>query len=204
MRIESFEVTPFYVNCYVVSDQGEAIIIDPGDYTARVREAVSGLTVRMIVNTHGHCDHCGGNGAAVADTGAPLAIHEGDRPLLQAIEAQGQMFGLRLAPSPEADRYLTEGDVIEFGNARLTVRHAPGHSLGHIVLVGEGVVFAGDVLFSGSIGRTDLPGGNHAQLMDSIRAKLLTLPDETVVYSGHGPSTTIGAERRTNPFLVDL
>lgn len=202
MKIQSFEVTPFYANCFVLSDGGEAIIIDPGDYTPAVRDAVAGLTVRMIVNTYGHCDHCGGNAAAVKETGAPLAIHGDDTPMLQAIEAQGQMFGMRLTPSPMPDRLLIEGDEIEVGAVRLKVLHVPGHSLGHIVLAGDGFVFVGDVLFSGSIGRTDLPGGNYGQLMESIRTKLLTLPDETVVYSGHGPSTTIGEERQTNPFLT--
>lgn len=202
MKIQSFEVTPFFVNCYILSDGGEAILIDPGEYTPQVQEALAGLTVKIIVNTHGHCDHCGGNAAAVQDTNAPLAIHADDRPMLQAIVAQGQMFGLRITASPGPDRLLAEGDVIEVGAVRLKVLHAPGHSLGHILLAGDGFVFAGDVLFSGSIGRTDLPGGDYSQLINSIRTKLLTLPDETVVYSGHGPDTTIGAERRTNPFLA--
>jgi glyoxylase-like metal-dependent hydrolase (beta-lactamase superfamily II) len=120
------------------------------------------------------------------------------------MELQAQMFGVDVEPSPDPNRFLSEGDRIEVGGASFRVVHAPGHSPGHIMLVGDGVVFCGDVLFQGSIGRTDLPGGDYHQLLASIRDKLLILPDETVVYPGHGPSTTIGDERRTNPFLVDL
>jgi len=160
--------------------------------------------VRMIVNTHCHCDHCGGNAPLLEKTGAELAIHREDLPLLRSMELQARMFGVDVEPSPDPNRFLNEGDRIEVGGASFRVVHAPGHSPGHIVLVGDGVVFCGDVLFQGSIGRTDLPGGDYHQLLASIRDKLLVLPDETVAYTGHGPSTTIGDERRTNPFLVDL
>lgn len=204
MEILTFPVTPFVENCFVVKDAGEAIVIDPGDITPAIKDALEGCTVRMIVNTHCHCDHCGGNAAAVAATGAPLAIHEAELPLLRSVESQGMMFGCPFPASPEPDQFLAEGDKVEVGGASFTVIHAPGHSPGHIVLASDGVVLAGDVLFSGSIGRSDLPGGSHEQLIESIRTKLLPMPDDTVVYCGHGPETTIGAERRSNPFLLGL
>lgn len=204
MEILSFPVTPFVVNCYVIKDGGEAIVIDPGEAPPALIKSIQGCNVRAIVDTHGHCDHCGGNAELVSKTGAELLIHEADLPLLRALESQGKMFGVPMPPSPDPDRFLVEGDVLKVGNLSLTVRHAPGHSPGHIVLVGDGFVVCGDVLFAGSIGRTDLFGGDYQQLLDSIRDKLLTLPDETVVYTGHGPDTTIGEERRSNPFLVGL
>jgi glyoxylase-like metal-dependent hydrolase (beta-lactamase superfamily II) len=204
MEIRTFQVTPFVVNCFVVKDGNEVVIIDPGDAPASLFRYISGCTVRMIVNTHCHCDHCGGNAELIARTGAELAIHKEELPFLRAMEIQAQMFGTSVPPSPDPSRYLKEGDTVEVGNTSFKVVHAPGHSPGHIMLVGDGCVFSGDVLFQGSIGRTDLPGGDHHQLLESIRKKLLTLPDETVAYPGHGPFTTIGEERRTNPFLAGL
>ena len=192
------------VNSYVVTDGGEAIVVDPGEASPTLLEALDGHGVKAIVNTHCHCDHCGGNAALVKNTGAPLLCHEGDLELLRNVETQGLMFGCPFPPSPDPDRFLTEGDTITVGGVALRVLHTPGHSPGHIVLAGDGFVICGDVLFAGSIGRTDLPGGDHATLLNSIRDKLLPLPDETVVYSGHGPTTTIGAERGANPFLVGL
>ncbi len=202
MKIRTFQLTPFMMNCYVVSDGGEAIVIDPGDASPGLLAYLSTLKVVMVVNTHGHCDHCGGNPGVVAATGAPLAIHREDLPLLQSLEQQGRMFGVPFPTSPEPNIYLEAGMIIQVGETKFEVRHAPGHSLGHIVLVAPGVAFVGDVLFEGSIGRTDLPGGDYGQLIQSIKTQLLTLPDETVVYSGHGPATSIGVERATNPFLV--
>lgn len=202
MDILSFEMTPFAMNGYVIRDDGEALVIDPGEAHPALLRALDGYMVTAIVNTHCHCDHCGGNAELIQHTGAPLWCHEADLPLLRNLEAQGRMFGVAFPPSPDPDRFLNEGDTVPVGAARLEVRHAPGHAPGHIVLVGEGFVIAGDVLFSGSIGRTDLPGGSYEQLLESIQTKLLTLPDDTVVYCGHGPSTTIGRERRSNPFLV--
>ena len=204
MEIQTFQVTPFIVNCFVVKDAGEAVVIDPGDVPPSLLRALQGIKIRLIVNTHCHCDHCGGNAELMEKTGAPLAIHREELPLLRSMEIQAQMFGVSVAPSPEPDRFLQDGDTVEVGKIALRVALVPGHSPGHIMLAGDGCVFSGDVLFEGSIGRTDLPGGDYRQLMDSIRTKLLTLPDNTVVYPGHGPSTTIGDERRANPFLVDL
>ena len=154
------------------------------------------------MNTHCHCDHCGGNAGIIEKTGAELICHEDELGWLRALPQQGQMFGVPFDPSPDPDRFIKEGDCVTVGGASFAVREAPGHSPGHIVLVGDGLVISGDCLFQGSIGRTDLPGGSYPQLIASIRSKLLSLPDNTVVYSGHGPETTIGAERRTNPFLA--
>jgi glyoxylase-like metal-dependent hydrolase (beta-lactamase superfamily II) len=190
------------MNCYVVSEGDEAVVIDPGEAAPELLAYIAPLKVTMIVNTHGHCDHCGGNAGVVAATGAPLAIHLADLPLLQSLEHQGRMFGVAFPPSPEPDVFLEAGQFVPVGETRFEVRHSPGHSPGHIVLVTPGTAFVGDVLFEGSIGRTDLPGGDFGQLIHSIKSQLLTLPDDTVVYSGHGPATTIGAERATNPFLV--
>jgi len=202
MEILCFEMTPFIENCYVVRDNGEALIIDPGEVTAELLEAIEGYTVKTVVNTHCHCDHCGGNAEILQKTGAELICHKDELGLLRALPQQGMMFGVPFDPSPDPDRYIKEGDTVSVGKISFNVREAPGHSPGHIVLVGDGFVISGDVLFAGSIGRTDLPGGNYDQLIQSIKTKLFTLPDETVVYNGHGPATTIGVERRSNPFLV--
>jgi glyoxylase-like metal-dependent hydrolase (beta-lactamase superfamily II) len=202
MEILTFPVTPFYTNCYVIKDAGEAIVIDPGEATAPLKNSLSDCTVKMIFNTHCHCDHSGGNAELVELTGAPLVCHEADLPLLQTLCEQGRMFGVPFNASPKPDRFVNHGDTITVGTTTFEVRHTPGHSPGHVVLVAEGVVIAGDVLFAGSIGRTDLPGGSMSQLLQSIATQLMTLPDETIVYCGHGPATTIGEERVSNPFLV--
>ncbi len=202
MEIKVFELTPFMENGYLLQEGNEAIVVDPGEASAELCAAVEGLDVKMIFNTHCHCDHAGGNAEMVRRTGAPLVIHRADLPLLQSIEQQGRMFGVPFPASPEPDQFVEDGDVIPLGGSELRVLHTPGHSPGHVVLAGAGFAIVGDVLFAGSIGRTDLPGGSYQQLLESIRAKLLGLPDDTVVYSGHGPATTIGRERRTNPFLV--
>jgi len=202
VELLTFHLTPFVMNCFVIKDGGEAVVIDPGEATPRLLRSVADVKVKLVVNTHCHCDHSGGNAAVMKATGAPLAIHRDELPLLQSLEQQGLMFGVPFPPSPDPDQYLEEGDVITVGSVSLKVLHTPGHSPGHIVLASDGFVIVGDVLFAGSIGRTDLPGGSYAQLLNSIRTKLLTLPDDTIVYCGHGPETTIGRERATNPFLV--
>lgn len=204
MEIISYYGTPFITNGYVLRDSGEAIIIDPGEITETMQHAIKDHTVTMVLNTHCHIDHCMANAEAVALTGAPLVLPEAELPLLHAMENQGVMFGVPVTPSPEPDRFIEGGDTVKIGAVELAVRSAPGHSPGHIILVGDGFVIGGDVLFRGSIGRTDLPGGNYQQLMDSIKREMLSLPDDTIVYSGHGPETTIGEERATNPFLQGL
>lgn len=202
MELLTFQLTPFLTNGYVIKDGGEALVIDPGEAAPRLLRSVSDSKVVLIVNTHCHCDHAGGNAGVVKATGAPLAIHPDELPVLQTLVQQGIMFGVPFQASPDPDRYLNEGDTVTVGSVQLKVFHTPGHSPGHIILVGDGFAIVGDVLFAGSIGRTDLPGGSYAQLLHSIRTKLLPLPDDTVVYSGHGPETSIGMERATNPFLV--
>lgn len=204
MDIKIFEVTPFLENCIVAVDGGEALVVDPGEAPPRLIEALDGLDVKLIVNTHGHCDHCGGNAGVKAATGAELAIHRDDLPLLEQLEAQGRMFGCAFPPSPAPDRFLEDGQTLHVGQTVFEVVHAPGHAPGHIVLKTEGLVIVGDVLFAGSIGRTDLPGGNYQQLLASIKDKLLVLPDDTTVVCGHGPATTIGRERASNPFCAGL
>lgn len=204
MRILSFPTTPFVTNCFVLLEGGEALVVDPGEVTPALLKGIDGHRVCAVVNTHCHCDHCGGNAAVIARSGAELLCHEADLPLLRTIRQQGEAFGVACSPSPEPDRFLSDGDSLSVGGEPLRVLHTPGHSPGHIVLAGDGFVISGDTVFAGSIGRTDLPGGDYHQLLDSIRTKLLPFPDETVVYCGHGPATTIGVERRHNPFLADL
>jgi glyoxylase-like metal-dependent hydrolase (beta-lactamase superfamily II) len=190
------------MNCYLLEDAGEALVVDPGEASGSLLAALDDLRVRAIINTHGHCDHCGGNAGLKRATGAPLLAHKDDLQLIQLLEEQGRMFGVPFPSSPDPDRFLAAGDEVAVGDASVTVRHVPGHSPGHIALVGDGFAVVGDVVFAGSIGRTDLPGGSQAQLIESIQREILSLPDDTVLYPGHGPATTVGQERRTNPFLA--
>jgi len=201
MDIKIFQLTPFMMSCYVLSDEGEAIVIDPGEAAPALLRYLQNYTVKLIVNTHCHCDHCGGNAELIKETGAPLACHEDDLFLLRSLPQQGMMFGVPFPASPDPDVLLKPGDTVAFGNTTLEVRHAPGHSPGHIILCGAGAAWVGDVIFAGSIGRTDLPGGDFDQLAHSIRTQVYTLPDETVLYCGHGPATTVAEERKTNPFV---
>lgn len=202
MEIQSFVTTPFAENAYVITDAGEAMVIDPGEATPELLEAIEGFRVTTLVNTHAHIDHVGGNAEIKQRTGAELVCHADAREMLAAVPMQGRMFGMAVTPSPEPDRLIAEGDTLRVGNVTLKIVDVPGHAPGHIALVGDGFVVSGDVLFAGSIGRTDLLGGDMEQLMESIRTRMLTLPDDTVVLSGHGPPTTIGAERATNPFIL--
>lgn len=204
MQIQQIPVSPFAQNCTVLRHNGETVVVDPGEVSAALARAIANDNVTMVFNTHAHIDHAGGNAEMVRMTGAPLVCHKEELPLLQHLEAQGRMFGVRCEPSPMPDRFVTEGDTISVGGALLKVLHTPGHSPGHVSLLGDGFIIGGDCLFPGSIGRTDLPGGDYETLMNTLRDKFLTLPDETLVYNGHGPVTTIGQERRTNPFLADL
>ncbi len=202
MEILSFVMTPFSENCYVILDGGEAMVIDPGEPAEELFEALKGHKVTTLVNTHAHIDHVGGNAAVKERTGAEFVCHADAAAMLPSVPAQGRMFGVSVTPSPAPDRLIAEGDTLKVGAVELKIVDVPGHAPGHIALVGEGFVISGDVLFAGSIGRTDIPGGDFEQLMDSIRTRLLVLPDDTVVLSGHGPATTIGAERNTNPFIL--
>lgn len=199
-------VGPLQSNSYLLADEvtREAALFDPGMESEPVADILARerLIVTAIINTHGHFDHVFGNAYFKAKTGAPLLMHRADLDLVKRLEEQSLYFGFRATPSPPPDRFLEEGDEVRVGGIRLRVLHTPGHSPGGICLVTDGTAFVGDTLFAGSIGRTDLPGGSAETLLTSIREKLLTLPDDTVIYPGHGPATTIGHERRHNPFLT--
>jgi len=210
--IKSLQVGPIMTNCYIIGceETKEGMIVDPGGNASSILATVKelGLRIKYVVNTHGHFDHVLANRKLVEATGAKLAIHPKDKPmLLTRLSGLASFFGLGgIIPSPPPDLLLEDGDELVVGKLRFKVLHTPGHSPGSISLHNEeeGVVFVGDVLFNGGIGRTDIPGASHRTLMDSIRHKLLTLPDETIVYPGHGPPTTIGRERRNNPFLQQI
>jgi glyoxylase-like metal-dependent hydrolase (beta-lactamase superfamily II) len=193
-------------NCYIVSceETRKCAIIDPGGHAQRILAEVKSkdLSVEYILNTHAHFDHTEANGALVETTGARLAIHPADLPILNS-SGGAAWFGVQSDPSPPPDLELQHGDELQVGILCLQVLHTPGHTPGHVCFyeAAEGVLFDGDVLFYRGIGRTDLPGGSHQKLLNSIRQVLFALPDETVVYSGHGPATTIGDEKRLNPWL---
>lgn len=196
----------FAQNCWLVADPGagEAAVIDPGEESARILAelAARGWRATAIWITHAHIDHVLGVAAVRAATGAPVSLHPLDRPLYDNVVEQGRWFGLRVEPLPPPDLAFAEGDRVRVGSLEFVVHHVPGHSPGHVALVGHGHCFSGDVLFRGSVGRVDLPGGDGALLMESIRRRLLTLPGDVIVHSGHGPDTTIAEERRGNPFLT--
>lgn len=206
MIIAALPVGLIQTNCYVVGceETRQGAIIDPGGHPERILAEVErhGLTIKYVLDTHAHFDHTDANGAIVQATGATLALHPADLPLLKA-SGGAALFGLQADPSPLPDLELHGGDELAVGKLHFQVLHTPGHTPGHVCFyeANEGVLFDGDVLFSRGIGRTDLPGGSFPQLMDSIQRVLFALPDETAVYSGHGPATTIGAEKRLNPWL---
>lgn len=212
MITKMFTVGTLCTNCYVVSctETREALIIDPGFETDLEAKTVlkeidqRKLRVRYIVNTHGHHDHTSGNGIMKRSTGAPILIHEYDAPMLtDSTKNLSVLFGLRTASLPPADQMLHDEDVVQVGDTALRVIHTPGHSRGSISLLGDDAVFSGDTLFAGSIGRTDLPSSSYEEIMLSLK-KLATLPDHIKVYPGHGPTSTIGEEKRHNPFLQNL
>jgi hydroxyacylglutathione hydrolase len=210
MKILVETVGPFAENSYFLVDEPsrEAVAVDPGDEPERLLEIVKrhDLRVKWILNTHGHLDHVGAVAALQEATGAPFRIHEADLFLVEAIPEQAALFGLSPPPIPRVDGHLKEGDVFTVGNGalRIEVLETPGHSPGSVTLRAGHDLIVGDALFAGSIGRTDLPGGDTETLLRSIREKLLGFPDDTRVHPGHMGSTTIGRERRTNPFLQDL
>lgn len=212
MKVVIFQLSLFGINTYLIYDPDslECAVIDPGMIEEREEKAISNfieqhnLKLTNIINTHLHIDHVAGNRYLQLKYNAPVKAHILDQPLGDRVQQQAMMFGMsETIPNVEITEYLKAGDIIKIGHGELKVIPVPGHSQGSIALYCEKdkFVIVGDALFQGSIGRTDLPGGNYEQLIDSIRNNLLTLPEDTVVYSGHGPATTIGTEKRTNPFV---
>jgi len=205
--LKRLEVGLFASNCYIVGceDSLKGIIIDPGDEAGRIIKEIkdTGLEIKYLVLTHGHSDHTAALKDVKEATSAPIAIHTDDVDTMKQ-KLLGIFMGAGFKSPPPPDKLLDDGDVLSVDGLDLRVIHTPGHSRGSICLLGDGILFSGDTLFNGSIGRSDLPGsgGNHKQLIESIKEKLLVLEDEIKVYPGHGPETTIGAERRGNPYLV--
>jgi hydroxyacylglutathione hydrolase len=197
----------FAENCYLVVDReaGETVLVDPGEevelFLARIRS--EGLTLTAVWLTHAHLDHVLGVAEVKERTGVPIWLHPADRPLYDHVPEQARaLVGLEVPPLPPPDREIVPGDPLHVGSCAFDVRFVPGHSPGSVTFAGEGVALVGDALFAGSVGRVDLPGGHGPTLITSIREQILTLPDDTIVYPGHGPSTTVGRERATNPFLT--
>ena len=211
MTIQSFTFNPFQTNCYVCHDAGEAVIVDASSSTEEEHQRIVSyieerrLTVRHLLLTHAHIDHLFGCVFLARHYDKAWQMHAEDRPLLKRAGEQASAFGVEMKEAPAPPSTLEEGDVISFGSARWKVLHTPGHSPGSISFytAESKAVLSGDVLFQGSIGRTDLPGASRAELMRTISEKMIPLGDETTVYPGHGPATTIASERAANPFLSE-
>ena len=207
MLLESFPVGPLACNCTILGDEEsrEAIVIDSGDDVSRIHKRLTeqGLKLKQIIVTHAHIDHVGGALKLKRLTGAPIFLNESDLPLLKMMAAQAVWLGIATPETATPDESLTDGLNVGLDRYPAQVLHTPGHTQGSVCLhfAPLKMLIAGDTLFAGSIGRTDLPGGNFGQIIDSIETRLLALPDETKVLPGHGPATTIGAERKSNPFL---
>ncbi len=205
MFVRVLTVGPFQENCYLLGDAAtrDAVLIDPGDEAERLIAALEqdAWTLRALWITHGHIDHVGGIAAIKRRWNVPVFLHPADRALYDHAAEQGRHYGLVIETPPAPDHDLAEGDVLTVGGLSFGVIHVPGHSPGHVAFVGDGVVFGGDCLFAGSIGRTDLPLSDPSALNRSLQ-RFAALPDETVVYSGHGPATSVQAEKRSNPFLT--
>ena len=205
MIVKTLAVGPIMANCFVLGCEktAEAAVIDPGDEPDRILATLAdnNLTVKLIINTHGHFDHVGANRKLKEATGAPILIHALDTPMLSQLAGSAAAWGMVAENSPPPDREIEDGDQVNFGNITLTVLHTPGHTPGGISLYTDTEVFVGDTLFAGSIGRTDFAGGSFETLKNSIQQKLFALNEDLVVYPGHNNPTTIGTEKRTNPFV---
>jgi glyoxylase-like metal-dependent hydrolase (beta-lactamase superfamily II) len=204
--LESITVGPFQENCYIIGDEsGEGALIDPGDEATRIALAVeqTSLEIGSIVLTHSHIDHVGAVAQLAEEYSCPVLLHAEAEEMLQAVPQQAVMMGVKFGKVPQIDRYIATGEALEVGGVRLRSLYTPGHAPGHLAfhVESEGLVISGDAVFAGSVGRVDLPGGSMEVLMKSIRDEILTLPDETRLYPGHGPATTVGEERLNNPFL---
>ncbi len=208
MIIHTRPVGAFQMNCYLVADEAtrEGVVVDPGDEISSLLDLIrrEGLKIAALLLTHGHVDHVMHAQELKEALGVPICAHPGDLELIQAAPQQALMFGLAPGPVPVVDQPLQEGVAFQAGPLTFRVLHVPGHSPGGVALVLGNCAFVGDTIFAGSIGRTDLPGGDYRQLVESIRRKLYTLPEDTVLYPGHGPATTVGQEMRSNPFVRAL
>ncbi len=207
MIFEILVVGPLAVNCFILGceDTHEGVVVDAGGDADRVIAAAEryNLKIGQVITTHGHFDHVGANQAVVEHFGARLLIHAADAPMLERAGDIARTYGLQGNNSPQPDMFLADGMEIGFGTHRMRVLHTPGHTQGGccLYLEAEKKIITGDTLFADSIGRTDLPGGSHEQLLESIRGKLFTLPDDVTAYPGHGPETTIGHEKLHNPYF---
>ncbi|WP_296698553.1 MBL fold metallo-hydrolase [Algoriphagus sp.] len=210
LNIKTFTFNPFQENTYLLYDEtGEGALIDPGCYEESERQELKNFIIEnnikltQLLNTHCHIDHVLGNAWAKRTFGIPLLIHKEDLPVLKSVEAYAPNYGFKMYEGAEPDDYLKEGESIKVGNESLKIIYVPGHAPGHVVFYHEGSkkLISGDTIFKGSIGRTDLPGGNQNLLFAKIKSELFSLPEETVAYPGHGPKTTIGFEKIHNPFV---
>jgi glyoxylase-like metal-dependent hydrolase (beta-lactamase superfamily II) len=204
--LEHLLVGPLQSNCFIIGDEesGEAVIIDPGGDGDLILNTANRRPwkVKAILNTHAHFDHIAANAVVRKGTGAPLMAPRADTPFMEQAHVSARIYGLEVDASPPPDRLLEDGDTIDLGDEKIAVISTPGHTPGGATFVTSIGIFPGDALFAGSIGRTDLPGGDYDTLINSIKTRILSLDDETPVYPGHGPATTVGRERADNPFLM--
>ncbi|MGB9892167.1 MBL fold metallo-hydrolase [Thermodesulfovibrio yellowstonii] len=208
MKIKKFEVGPLFVNCYIIYDERtkEAVVIDPGDEPDLILDFIKeeNLNLKYILCTHGHFDHIGSVKELRDETGAKVVLHEKDIEIYRnSPQIAMQFFGIEIEPQPEPDILIKNGEILNTGNVQLTVIHTSGHSPGSVCFYTDGYIFTGDTLFAGSVGRTDIIGGSMNELLNSLK-KIASLPDETIVFPGHGPKTKIGIEKKTNPFYHEV